>query len=161
MRYADFGSVSSGTLRTADLLEAFTNELEYQLKRQPRSYSRKEARDLLREAYKLMPERRQRKTKASDYDPAELVNLLKDVLGDFAPPYCYFGTHAGDGADFGYWVSDDVFETHGNFDGLRVSDTSEVPKDYRGEVLHTNDHGNATLYVAGARGKLKEIWACV
>lgn len=37
-----------------------------------------------------------------------------------------------------------------------VSDTSEIPADYRGEVLHINDHGNVTLYVKSAR-KLKEI----
>jgi hypothetical protein len=44
---------------------------------------------------------------------------------------------------FQSWMSD-----MDDFDGLRVSDTSEVPDDYSGEVLHVNDHGNATLYVA-------------
>lgn len=42
------------------------------------------------------------------------------------------------------------------FDGLTVSDLSEVPASYRGEVLHVNDHGNATFYVKSAR-KLKEF----
>jgi hypothetical protein len=46
------------------------------------------------------------------------------------------------------------------FDGLVVSDTSEVPSDFSGEVLHINDHGNATLYGA-RRGKLVEVAACV
>lgn len=46
------------------------------------------------------------------------------------------------------------------FDGLVVSDTSEVPSNFSGEVLHINDHGNATLY--GARlGKLVEVASCV
>lgn len=49
----------------------------------------------------------------------------------------------------------------GEFDGLVVSDTSEVPADYDGEVLHINDHGNATLYVADGEGNLKEIAAVV
>lgn len=44
----------------------------------------------------------------------------------------------------------------GEFDGLAVADLSEVPADYRGTVLHVNDHGNATLYVKTAR-KLREI----
>ncbi|MGH8674178.1 MAG: hypothetical protein ACREVG_07705, partial [Burkholderiales bacterium] len=44
---------------------------------------------------------------------------------------------SGDGADFGYWLQDMT-----DFDGLRVNDTSEVPSDYSGEVLHVNDHGN-------------------
>lgn len=47
-----------------------------------------------------------------------------------------------------------------DFDGLKVSDLSEVPKDYRGEVAVVNDHGNVTLYVKSAR-KLTEIWSIV
>lgn len=47
------------------------------------------------------------------------------------------------------------------YDGLTVSDTSEVPKGYRGEVLHINDHGNVTLYRAFANGTLREIASCV
>jgi hypothetical protein len=153
MKYADFGSISSGTLRTEDLLSAFADELEYQIKRQPRSYHHKDARKLINEA---------RRTKPDSDIASDVVAELEDALEEFAPPYCYFGSHVGDGADFGYWVSDDVFDAHGDCcDILRVSDTSEVPKDYRGEVLHVNDHGNATLYVAMSRGKLKEIWACV
>lgn len=46
------------------------------------------------------------------------------------------------------------------FDGLVVADTSEVPSEFLGDVLHINDHGNATLY--GARlGKLVEVAGCV
>ena len=47
-----------------------------------------------------------------------------------------------------------------DFDGLKVSDTGDVPADYSGEVLHINDHGNMTLYSA-ERGKLTEIWSIV
>lgn len=47
-----------------------------------------------------------------------------------------------------------------SFDGLKVEDTSEIPADYRGEVLHINDHGNVTLYLKTAR-KLKELASCV
>jgi hypothetical protein len=48
----------------------------------------------------------------------------------------------------------------GEFEGLVVSDTSEVPEDYSGAVLHINDHGNATLYSA-EDGELEEIDAVV
>ena len=34
----------------------------------------------------------------------------------------------------------------GEFDGLVVSDLSEVPEDYDGAVLHINERGNAELY---------------
>lgn len=35
------------------------------------------------------------------------------------------------------------------------------PDDYRGEWLHVSDHGNATLYVRGPKGKDTEIWSVV
>lgn len=47
-----------------------------------------------------------------------------------------------------------------DFDGLRVSDLSEVPDDYTGEVLHVNDHGNMTLY-ACTDGECSEVWSVV
>lgn len=43
------------------------------------------------------------------------------------------------------------------YDGLVVSDTSDIPRGYRGEVLHINDHGNVTLYRAFRNGNLREI----
>lgn len=42
------------------------------------------------------------------------------------------------------------------FDGLVVADTSEVPNDYDGQVLHVNERGNCTLYSAN-NGNLKAI----
>ena len=151
MKYASFGSVSHGTMRTEDLLEAFASELEYQIERQPRNFKRREYRKLITRAKRL-----------SENDPkdigSEVVNELFDALDQFAPPYGYFGAIEGDGADYGYWLSSNVVD---DFDGLKVNDTSEVPRDYQGEVLHVNDHGNVSLYVAGSRGKLRWIWAIV
>ena len=40
-----------------------------------------------------------------------------------------------------------------------VSDTADVPDDYRGEVMLVNDHGNVTLY--HAKVALEEVWAIV
>jgi hypothetical protein len=55
----------------------------------------------------------------------------------------------------------DAIEAHErrDFDGLVVADTCEIPASYSGDVLHINDHGNATLYAA-ARGRLVEIAGC-
>lgn len=157
MKYADFGSVSSGTLRTDDLLGSFADELEYQLSRQPTRFARKEYRTLLRQAYKAI-------RIGNDNDKDWLVDELQDKLGEFVPPYSYFGTHIGDGADFGYWLSDE-FPDDG-FDGVKVDDLSEVDeaipdKGYRGEVLVVSDHGNMTLYSRSSRGKLTEVWSLV
>jgi hypothetical protein len=85
------------------------------------------------------------------------VNELQDILSNNAPSYFYFGAHPGDGADFGYWLSEGFEE---EFDGLKVSDLAEVPKGYSGEVLHVNDHGNMTLY-AYSRGRCREVWGMV
>lgn len=86
-----------------------------------------------------------------------LNETLFDALNEFAPPYFYFGSHPGDGADYGFWLSEESLE---DFDGLRVSDLSEVPADYSGEVLHVNDHGNTSLYTANS-GNLTAIWELV
>lgn len=149
MRYAEFGSVSEGTLRTEDLLSSFAWELDYQLNRQTKRFARKAMRKLINEARRIDPE--------SD-DAGYVVEELIGALSEFAPPYAYFGAHPGDGADYGFWLLE--YFDH-DFDGLKVADTSEVPRGYRGEVLHVNDHGNVTLYVAGSKGKLRQIWACV
>jgi len=93
---------------------------------------------------------------ADDDSDSDLSDLF-DELGTFALPYFHFGAHEGDGSDYGFWLSSDSLE---DFDGLRVDDLSEVPADYSGEVLHVNDHGNASLY-ACENGECKEIWAIV
>jgi hypothetical protein len=96
-----------------------------------------------------------------DETAQEAVDALFDILGEYCPPYCYFGAHEGDGADYGVWISWDSLDMAAH-DGdiLKVSDTSEVPADYTGEVLHVNDHGNCTLYAAN-NGDLTEVWAVV
>lgn len=153
MRYASFGSISHGTMRHEDLIPCFSAELDALLKRQPRSFKRGEYRKLIREANAL-----------TDYDSEDAGHVLEelfDALQSFAPGYAYFGSHPGDGADYGFWLCEDL----GGFDGLKVGDLSDVPKDYRGEVLHINDHGNLSLYVAhgrmGRAPKFREVWALV
>ena len=162
MRYADFGSVSSGTMRSEDLLESFASELDFQLSRQPRSFKRAPYRKLIREANQCQRRLNGEGTHAQQQEAeeyaSEIVCELMDSLSEFAPPLAYFGSHPGDGADYGFWLNEDFQR---DFDGLQVADTGDIPRDYRGEVLHINERGNATLYAAMSRGKLKEIWAVV
>ena len=105
----------------------------------------------------------------ADYD----LESLSDALGEYAAPYFYFGAHPGDGADYGFWLSEewdedftsiahrseaDVrIEGHTN---IMVEDLSDVPAWFRGEVAVVNDHGNVTLYVKTSR-TLREVWAVV
>lgn len=153
MRYASFGSISHGTMRHEDLIPCFSSELDALLKRQPRSFKRGDYRKLIREANAI-----------ADYDSEDAGYVLEelfDALQAFAPPYAYFGSHPGDGADYGFWLCEDL----GGFDGFKADDTLEIPKGYRGEVLHINDHGNMTLYVTYGRKdrepKFRVIWSLV
>jgi hypothetical protein len=153
MKYADFGSISHATMRNEDLIPCFRDELETLLSRQSRRFKRKEYRATIREADKII--------KSEDWDSEAAdyaLDALFGALEAFAPPYTYFGAHEGDGSDYGFWLGD--FPDH-NFDGLKVSSLSDIPKGYRGEVLEINDHGNMTLGYVNSRGDFKTIWAVV
>ena len=105
-KYANFGTVSHGTLRNEDLLNAFARELEWQVERNADYYQssdyHRQNRDkflaLVWDARECDPDSEQ-----ADY----MVNeSLPDALQEFAPAYAYFGSHMGDGSDFGFWMSD-------------------------------------------------------
>lgn len=149
-RRPNIGSISTGTLKPEDLIETFVYEL-----RQQRPLHR-EHRAILRSV-----EGNMRRMKSPAYFTTEQprwdVDALIDALEAYAPEGFYFGSHPGDGADFGYWLAESYID---DFDGLRVDDTADVPKGYTGQVLFVNDHGNATLYRA-SRGKLSEVWSIV
>ena len=154
MRYADLGSISHATMRNEDLIPCFRDELEALLSRQSKRFKRKEYRAVIREADKII--------KSEDWDSEDAgytLEALFEALEAFAPPYAYFGAHEGDGSDYGFWLGD--WFTHGEFDGLKVSSLSDIPKGYRGEVLEINDHGNMTLGYVNSRGDFKTIWAVV
>lgn len=90
------GTVIHGTLRTADLLDAFADELERlitmaSLPADPHPGNM----TLVHEARAVAPE-----TDEAD----EIVQDLIDALNEYAPDGHYFGSHPGDGADFGFWA---------------------------------------------------------
>jgi hypothetical protein len=168
------GSVSSGTMRPEDLIPTFTSELDYAA-RNYGDVKRKE-----RQAHVKLAIAIDKRSEAEDYyeskDAEWDLDALFDALGEYAAPYFYFGSHPGDGADYGYWLSegwDDDFVTDmsvlsetdwrngmGQQPSIKVNDLAEVPKWYRGEVTVVNDHGNCTLYVKTSR-TLREVWAVV
>lgn len=135
---ATIGSVSSGTHRAEDLLESFAWELEYLARKDGRLL---EFGGLILEAATADPE--------TD-EGSEVVAALFDALGEFAPPYTYFGAHEGDGADFGFWPSMDSVDELERFADF----PDELPGD---DFAVVNDHGNVTVY--GADGSV--IWDCV
>lgn len=131
------GTISHGTLRSEDLLEAFADELD---RCEP-------GHKLVAEAFTML------EAWNDDNEPGDVSEVLDDLanaLDEYSPPYCYFGTCEGDGSDFGFWPMMEAIEELEKFD--------EVPNDLPGDdFVVVNDHGNVTLY--GADGK--EIWAVV
>ena len=150
------GTVSSGTMREEDLIPDFCWELKSLAKQTGICNRRTRAKHLrtVREIEKRMEQEDYFESDDAGYD---LNETLFDALNEYAGPYFYFGSHPGDGADYGFWLSDDF---QNEFDGLKVSDPSEIPAKHRGEVLIVNDHGNMTLVVKTSRA-LRVIWAIV
>lgn len=155
MKYATVGPISEGTLKTEDLLDAFAWELEYHVEH---NFDSLAPLNIFRYAKLCGEAEAFAHADAQDEEyKSETLSKLCDALSEFASDYMYFGTPEGDGACFGFWIDQTMLD---EANALRVSDTSEVPSDFSGEVLHTNDHGNITLYTAD-HGKLIEVWSVV
>lgn len=136
MRDIIIGTVISGTMRNEDLIPTFIAEILYY---DPNNNLAQRIDEKLNDTYDFNSEE-------AHYDLEDLF----EELNEFAEPYIYFGAHPGDGSDYGFWVEFD--------DGIIVSDTSEVPQDYVGYVLHVNDHGNLTLYDCNGAEQMDELW---
>lgn len=176
--YASLGSVSSGTHREKDLLEAFGSILQ-------RLVRRAELVGVdVNSHTKEVDEQSQALATLMDREGGErwwdiiwkdesfshfLNEELFDALEEFSPPCCYFGAHEGDGADFGFWWSQENFDDSvEQGDIAKVSDLDEFKpiagmvlpsswsddqdpgsKDYWDGpkwVAHVSDHGNIELY---------------
>lgn len=103
--YSQGGSVSTGTLRTEDLLRAFADAAWdiYQHNNEAFPFFDPEEYPGFRDWYNGHG--------YEDYpitiDAEYLLEDLQDALNDLAPEGFYFGAHPGDGADFGFWPIDD------------------------------------------------------
>ena len=148
MRNHNIGSVSSGTMRPEDLIPSFLYTLQHQ------KPLRREHRKLVTAITKAM--------EADGYfdsdDCSDDLDGLFTALDEYSPEGFYFGAHCGDGADYGWWLSESFTE---DFDGLRVDDLSQVPRSYVGAILLVNDHGNTSLYVKARNHRLTECWSIV
>ena len=154
---ANFGSVTTHTMRPEDLIPAFADELDYLRNGTNRKHQ------------KLTTAARNLKIDAEGYykdeDGArEVLSELFGALNGYAPDYGYFGASPYDGADYGFWLPE-FFEQE--FEGAKISDLSELAEldtTMVSEALYVNDHGNMTLYAAWTRGKKttwKDVWAVV
>lgn len=92
------GSVSTGTLRTEDLLRRFASELERVFPFGGRSLVIE-----AREAAANYPRGNEMQEHA-EWVLSEVIAQLDDIAGREG---LTFGAHEGDGADFGYWKAED------------------------------------------------------
>ena len=143
------GLYSSGTLRPEDLRDALLYMLDgLRLSRADRR--------LVNEARRA----------PDDDDLPELVDELMEAANNYAPPYCYVGMHADDGADLGCWPCLDSLQDDILSGDILCSDDSprgrndDVPTGYTGYLAAYSDHGNLTLYHY-SRGRRREVWAVV
>ena len=133
------GSISEGTLRPIDLLQAFSSTLDdlspgHTLVGQTTCYLDLDDED--------------------DVDAATyLLDELQDALQELCPPYVFFGTNPGDGADFGFWPDMDALE-----DDMRgVEPNADGSHTFYGIRVVTSDHGNIEVYdLAG-----NSLWSVV
>ena len=145
------GSISTGTLRTEDLLEAFAQTLsslestKFYAEVGPDSLELYHGSELVRQAPAML-DALDNTTAVSNPYVAEYLDWLTDALQEYCPPFVYFGTLEGDGADFGFWVDMDRLNEalrdpeHTLIDGQLYA----VPRDE--EVLvQVSDHGNVTV----------------
>lgn len=157
--YANIGSISSGTMRQEDLIPAFMSELDDLKERLSLSLdtgaSAQDHAFVVEQVGAidhLLAGIETRMSLPDYYGSPEAEYDLEDLfeaLHDFAPPYVYFGSHPGDGADYGFWVQDDLLDDD-EYDGavLKLKAGDEWPElDAEVEyVLEVNDHGNCTLF---------------
>ena len=144
---ASIGSISHGTLKTEDLLSEFSSELDWQFRKNGNYFSLPENREEGRKFHELCGEAQDQYEEdgetLKDEEAANwLVESLSDSLQSFAPPYCYFGAHEGDGSDFGFWPSYDSIEE------LPIVEDSDAAKELGEDCKSVNDHGNVTVYSA-------------
>jgi hypothetical protein len=97
--WKDGGSVSTATLRVEDLLKAFFGAVQ--------AIDPERAEDVLKNP-RNVAFRHWFEGRKPDYPDSEdacyfVDEVLCDLLGEMAPEGHYFGTHPGDGADFGFW----------------------------------------------------------
>ncbi len=135
MTQFQLGSISTGTLRTEDLLEAFASTLQQFNRTHP----------LLGEYLDIHANDAWDSDKAADLLNEGFFNALQEIC----PPFVYFGTLEGDGSDFGFWPNYDGM-TEANIDGLDEFQADEV-------IVQYSDHGNVTVMDL----ERNEIWSVV
>ena len=113
---AELGSVSSETMRPEDLIPCFIDvldDLKEDLAQSVTTTTTTTAEDAMAVLVRVgqiddFLGRVEQNQQAEDYYESEGCQFdleeLFEALGEFAPEDCCFGSHPGDGADYGFWA---------------------------------------------------------
>ena len=145
------GSVISGTLRYEETIPAFIDALA--------QFDEGAARRF-RSEYEAIDS----DDADACHDTIELSQEIEDALNENAPDYTYFGTHQGDGADFGFWVDWDRIQEDQGRELYHTDDSAKLasPDNCFRVGLVVNDHGNASLFRwDDDNNEWTEVWSVV
>lgn len=95
---AHIGSISHGTMRARDLIPEFRDVLA--------DLNQKSYREHLAKYSDTPIADNEVETDDQDEERADALDDLVDRLSAEAPDGAYFGSHPGDGADYGFWLED-------------------------------------------------------
>ena len=148
MAQFQLGSISTGTLRQQDLLSAFAQTLsslestKFYAEVGPDSLELYHGSELVRQAPAML-DALDNTTAVSNPYVAEYLDWLTDALNELCPPFVYFGTLEGDGADFGFWPDIETIQEIVNIAECDASQGISCPDD--GVIVQVSDHGNVTV----------------
>ena len=136
---ASVGSISHGTHRASDLIDAYAYELGRFKHNEGDGRLTVQETVLLADCDAWLEANAE--LEGETYDQAEeLLEDLCEALESRAPAYCYFGSHEGDGSDFGFWPC------MGQINDLPRVEHSDEAKALGEDCAFVNDHGNVTVY---------------
>ena len=161
--YAKIGSVSSGTFVPRDLAWAFHFDLKKLAEQDTEDAERKKRTlDALEPIGALLKQEANETPEATAVFDTFHQETAPELFEAYCAPFTSFGSHPGDGADFGIWPDVESAQEQARYrDGVvSVPAGDEWPEleddiDY---VLEVNDHGNVSLYNAHTK---QPLWDCV
>lgn len=141
---AELGTVSSGTMRKEDLIPAFIDVLRHH----------NPDHELIAE-YDALPDCEWNEMTEEQEEQTDcILEELFDALNEYAPPFCYFGAHLGNGSEYGFWFDSDSLDDARRYkecidleDHLEAEEVAQLITAAAAEyACHVNDHGNVTIY---------------
>ena len=133
------GSISTGTLRLKDLIPVFIDTIHRLTTPDMPTVSI----DWIGADARLFDD----DFFTSDDADQTMVELV-EILNELCPPFVYFGTLEGDGADFGFWPDMDRLNEELQWERAHYPDDSvpdELTLDNDGVIVQVSDHGNVTV----------------